>query len=121
MDPLLQHAVPGVAVRVPQALLLARRPFAKQDSCRVVAKEISGQGLFEGAPEEHGGPGILLLPAVEVAMSVAARAGQVVADLGVAVSHRVASELFGLGAGSADSSSHWLARAKPSKFSRDVP
>jgi hypothetical protein len=41
--------------------------------------------LFEGSAEEHGGPGILLPPAVEITMPIASRAGEVVADLGVAV------------------------------------
>src|SRR2546425_1218467 len=54
LNTLLQHAVPGVAVRVMEPFLLARRPFAKQDSGWVFAQEVGRQGLFEGAPEEHG-------------------------------------------------------------------
>src|SRR5439155_11730711 len=60
LNPLLQHAVPGISVRVLQALVLASRPFAKQDSCRVLAEEVGGQSPFKGSPEEHGGPGVLL-------------------------------------------------------------
>src|SRR5438552_12925967 len=67
LDSLLQHAVPGISVRVLQALVLASRPFAKQDSRGVFAEEVGSQSPLEGSPEQ-GGPGILLLPAVEVVM-----------------------------------------------------
>ena len=52
--------------------------------------EQSCQGLFEAASEKHGGPNVFLLPAIEIAMPVAARAGQVLRNLGVAVIHRAA-------------------------------
>ena len=87
LNPLLQHTVPGIAFGILQTLVLTGRPLAKQDSSRVFAEEVGRQGLFEGSAEEHGGPGILLPPAVEVAMPVASRAGEVLADLGVAVGH----------------------------------
>src|SRR4029077_9212355 len=78
-------------------------------------------GLFEGSTEEHGGPGVLLPPAVEIAMLVASRAGKVLADLGVAIDHDATLELLSLTGGAAESSSHWLAGAKPSRLSREVP
>ncbi len=49
--------------------------------------EQSGYGLFEAAAEKHGGPDIFFLPAIEIAMAITARAGQVLGDLGVAVGH----------------------------------
>jgi hypothetical protein len=36
--------------------------------------------LFEAAAEQHGGPDIFLLPAIEIAMAITARAGQVLGD-----------------------------------------
>src|SRR5436190_20313951 len=81
-------------------------PLLKQGSRCVLAQEIGGQSALKGASEEHGCPGVFLLPTVERAMAVSARAGQVVADLGVAVGHRATPELFGFCAVTADSSSH---------------
>ena len=49
--------------------------------------EESSQGLLEGSAEKHNGTCVFLFPAIEVAMFVAARATQVLADLGVAVGH----------------------------------
>ena len=50
------------------------------------AKE-RAQSQFEGATEEHRRPRVLLLPAIEIAMPIAPRTGEVLADLGVAVGH----------------------------------
>src|SRR2546426_10145431 len=93
LNPLLQDAVPGISVRVLQALVLAWSPLAEQNGRRVFAEEVGSQGAFEGSPEEHGGPGVFLLPAVEVAITIAAGAGQVLANLGVAIVHPATSEL----------------------------
>ena len=55
-------------------------------------------------------------------MAVATGAGEVVAELGVAVAHQATSEPeFFTETEEQDSSSHWLAGAKPSKLSREVP
>src|SRR5207245_11564191 len=84
---LLEHAIPAVAMRVLELLILIELPFSKQGSRCVLPQEIGSQSPFKGTPEEHGCPGVFLLPAIEIAMTVAARAGQVLADLGVAVYH----------------------------------
>src|ERR1039458_4592150 len=84
----------------------------------------SGNGLFKGSAEKHGGACVFLLPTIKVAVSVTARAAKVLADLGVAVRHQDASaelEREALGAGDADSSSHWLAGAKPSRLISEIP
>src|SRR5436190_17217337 len=69
---------------VMQGLVLVCRPFLEESGCRIFPPEVSSKSLFEGASKEHGGPGVLLLPAVEIAMAVFARAAQVLTDLGVA-------------------------------------
>src|SRR5439155_25931941 len=116
-----QHAVPGITLRVLQALVLASRPLAEQDGRRVFAEEVGSQSPFERSAEEHGGSRILLLPAIEIAMAIAARAGQVLADLGLPLEHQATSEPPTSAGNAADSSSHWLAGAKPSRLSREVP
>jgi hypothetical protein len=54
-------------------------------------------------------------------MPVAARAIEVLADLAKAVRHQATSGLAFFGEAANDSSSHWLAGAKPSKLIREVP
>ena len=63
------------------------------------------QCLFESASKEHGGPGILFLPAIEIAMAIAPGTSQIVADLGVGVGHQATSESLMLVRGVTDSSS----------------
>jgi hypothetical protein len=53
-------------------------------------------------------------------MSVAPRAAEVLADLGVAVGHQATSDPVFLKHEAEESSAHWLAGAKPSKLSREV-
>src|ERR1019366_3580481 len=128
LNSLLQHVVPGVVARVRQLQVLTRRPLLKQDCRWIFATEQSRHRLLEAAAEKHGGAGVFFLPAIEVAMAVTARAGQVLGDLGVAVIHHDAfsfREPLPLPAGGTRtevaSSSHWLAGAKPSKFASEMP
>src|SRR2546430_2679318 len=109
LNPLLQDAVPGISVRVLQALVLAWSPLAEQNGRRVFAEEVGSQSPFEGSAEEHGGSRILLLPAIEIAVAITAWARQILADLGVAVEHQATSERPTSAGNAADSSSHWLA------------
>ena len=85
LNALLEHVVPGVVARVDQLQLLTRCPLLKQDCRRIFVTEQSRHRLLEAAAEEHGGANIFLLPAIEIAMAITARAGQVLGDLGVAV------------------------------------
>src|SRR4029077_6646072 len=71
--------------------------------------------------EQHRCPGVFLLPAVEVAMLVAARTGQILTDLGIAVGHEETSAVLGSRSAKPDSSSHRVAGAKPSKLRTDMP
>src|ERR1035441_4283801 len=128
LNALLKHVVPGVVSRVGQVHVLAWCPLLKQDSRWILATEQSRHRLFEAAAEEHGGPDVFLLPAIEIAMAITARAGQVLGNLGVAVIHHDARSFctpLPLPAGgtrtAVASSSHWLAGAKPSKFTSEMP
>src|SRR5208282_5071863 len=124
LDALLQHTVPGVAARVGQAHVLAHAPLLEQHSRRVFMAKEGGDGLFERSAKEHGGARVFLLPTVEVAVPVTARTAKVLADLGVGVVHRETSAVLErkeLDTGAADSSSHWLAGAKPSRLMSEMP
>src|ERR1035437_6660548 len=70
-----------------QLLGLAGRPLRKQDCSGIFPAKEGTKGLFESATEQHRRTGVLLLPAVKRAMPVAPRAGEILADLGVAVGH----------------------------------
>src|SRR5271163_271023 len=83
-----------------------------------------GYRLFEGSAEEHGCTSVFFPPAVEVAVPVTTRTAEVLADLGVGVGHLIASsalEREALDTGVADSSSHWLAGANPSRLTSEMP
>jgi hypothetical protein len=80
LNALLEHAIPAIAMRVFELLILKKLPFLKQHVSRVLAQKEGGQSAFESASEEHGCPGIFLLPAIQITMTAAARAGEILAD-----------------------------------------
>src|SRR5262245_22160610 len=97
------------------------RPLLEQRGGRIVTSEIGGESLFEGPAKQHSGAGVLLFPGVEIAIPVAARAREVLANLRVAVGHQATSGLPLARVDAEDNVSHWLAGAKPSSLSREVP
>src|SRR5258708_5917681 len=76
------------------------------------------QSSFEGATEQHRCTSVFLLPAIEIAMPIAPRAGKVLADLGVAVGHQATC---GLSRFAGESASQRLAGTKPSSRSKEAP
>src|SRR5205814_2684643 len=110
-----------IAMRVLELLILIELPFLKQGSRCVLAQKNGGQSAFKSAPEEHGGPGVFLFPAIEIAMTVAARAGEVLADLGVAVDHEATSDSGGSSAAVGESSFQRLSGANPSRLRTEMP
>src|SRR5437879_8184681 len=108
-------------MRVLDLLILTEFPFLKQGSRRVLAQKEGGQSPFKGATEEHGCPGVFFLPAIEIAMTVASRAGQVLADLGIAVHHQATSDSGGSSAAIGESSFRRLSGAHPSRLRREMP
>src|SRR5439155_544305 len=119
LNALLEHAVPAVAMRVSELLILIDLPLRKQGSRRVLPEKVGGQSPFKGTPEEHGCPGVFFLPAIQIAMTVAARAGQVLADLGIAVHHQATSDSGGSSAAIGESSFQRLSGANPSRLRRE--
>jgi len=87
-DPSLKHPVPSVMVRELQALIFASGPFAKKDFSWILPAEVRTQSQFECAAKEHRSTSILPLPAIKIAMPIAPRTGEILADLGVAVGHQ---------------------------------
>src|SRR5581483_251021 len=106
-----------------QALLLIRSPFTEQGSGSIFAQEVSPERLFEGSPEEHRRSGVFLLPAIQVAVTISSGAGQVLADLGVAVCHSKTSRpmVLSVSGVALESSCHRAAGANPSRLSSVLP
>src|SRR5439155_9713158 len=115
LNALLEHGIPAIAMRVLELLILIRLPLLKQGRRRVLPEKVGGQSPFKDASEEHGCPGVFLLPAIEIAMTVASRAGQVLADLGIAVHHQATSDSGGSSAGIGESSVRRLSGANASR------
>src|SRR5207248_5260195 len=96
-------------------------PLLEQDGPGILPQEQRGECLFKGTAEEHVRTDIFLSPPIQVAVLIAAWAGEIATDLGVAVRHQATSEALDFPTEADDSSSHWLAGAKPSRFNRDLP
>ena len=62
LDALLQHAIPAVALRVMQVLLLIASPLLIESNWRVFPSEVGSQTLFKGAPKEHASTSVLEQP-----------------------------------------------------------
>jgi hypothetical protein len=86
-DSLTEHAIPGISLRIMQLLALTGTPLRKQDFSGIFPPKECSQCLFESATEEHRCPGIFLFPAVEIAIPIPPRTGEVLADLRVAICH----------------------------------
>src|SRR5438876_20226 len=121
LNALLEHAVPSIAMRVLELLILTELPFLKQGSRGILAQEVGGQSAFKGPPEEHGGPSIFLLRAIQITMTIATRAGEVLADLGVAINHQATSDPGASSAAVGESSFQRLRGANPSRLRTEMP
>src|SRR2546427_2582066 len=121
LNALFEHAIPRVAMRVLKFLILTELPFLKQGCRGILAQEVGGQSAFEGAAEEHGGPVIFLLPTIQITMTIASRAGEVLADLGVAINHQATSDPGGSSAAVGERSCQRLRGANPSRLRTEMP
>src|SRR5205807_1994178 len=108
-------------MRVLELLILIRLPLLKQGSRRVLAEKVGGQCAFKGAAEEHGCPRVFLLPAIQITMTIASRAGEVLADLGVAINHQATSDPGASSAAVGESSFQRLRGANPSRLRTEMP
>src|SRR5579863_2044992 len=87
MNSLMQEPIPGLPLPVLKRSVAEGFPFFEQRFGAVPLFEVSAECLLKAAAKDHGCPGVLLAPAIEIAVAIAARAAQVLADLGIAVSH----------------------------------
>src|ERR1700722_12707392 len=123
LHPRLQHAIPAIPLGIVNAAVPMDDPFPVEHRGGILPLEVGCYGLLKCPTKQHGCPGVFLFPAIEIAMLVAARTGQILADLGVAVSHEDTSDPRGSGSLSVktESSSQRDAGAKPSKLRTAMP
>src|SRR6266852_4366068 len=88
MDPLVEKAVPGFAFAEFKRSIAVRIPFLEKHRSAILLTKEGTQSLFKAAAEDHGCPGLFFPPAIQVTVTIAARAAQVLTDLRVAIDHR---------------------------------
>ena len=115
-NPLMQQAVPRLAVLVLQGRLAEGGPFFEESGTAVLMREIGAKGVFKRPAKQSGRPGLLFLPSVEITIPIAARAAHIPADLAVAKDHGLAPVGPSVGATGDDRVAHSFAGAKPSRF-----
>src|SRR5258708_29819182 len=93
MDSLVHQAIPGIAFFVFERGIAVGTPFLEQGRTAILSTKVCAQGVLKAAAESHGRAGFLFPPAVEVAVAVAARASEIVADLREAIDHQRLSGL----------------------------
>src|SRR5207249_7982765 len=87
LNALLEHAIPTVSFRILKLLIAVIGPLAEQCRCRVFPPEKCSQSTFKGSPKQHSSARILLPPAIQIPIAIAAWAGHVLADRGVAIDY----------------------------------
>src|SRR5690242_722506 len=86
---LMEHLVPGIGFAVFQSRTLIGGPFFEKCRNAIAALEVSGKGLFKTPAKYHRRTGVFFLPTVHVAIAILPRATKVLANLCVAVDHRM--------------------------------
>src|SRR6516164_5755830 len=62
-------------------------PLLKERGSAILLAEVRPQSVLEAPSERHGRAGFFFLPTVEITVTIATRAAQILADLGVAIDH----------------------------------
>ena len=91
VDSLMDQAVPGFTLLVFEGSISESAPFLKKGGRTIFLLKQSCQSFLKAAAKDHCGASLLLPPSIEIAVAIAARAAQVVADLGVARRSRLVS------------------------------
>src|SRR6185312_14929677 len=86
---LMEHLVPRVGLAVFQSRILIGEPFVKERRDRVFAAKVGGKRLFKTAAKDHRSAGVFFLPSVHVAVAILPWAAEILANLRVAVDHRM--------------------------------
>src|ERR1700686_2728661 len=88
LNSLAKHPFPAVSAGIFERSVFVFAPFVEQSHGAVRLGKESGKGLLKAAAEEQSWPTVFLPPAIQIAMSIASGAAQILGHLGVAVGHR---------------------------------
>src|SRR6266567_7273583 len=88
MDALVEEAVPGFSFAVFKRAFVVCIPFLEKYSSAILLTKIGTQSFLKAAAEDHRCPSLFFPPAIQIAVTVASRAAQVLTDLRVAIDHR---------------------------------
>src|SRR2546429_250406 len=88
MDSLVQQAIPGFSFFVVKHRIAIDFPLLKERGSTIFSSEVSSQGILKAPAEDHGRTSFLFLPAIQIAIPIAARAPQILTDSRVAVDHK---------------------------------
>src|SRR5271157_4556288 len=87
MNSLVVEPVPRVIFAVVEWGVPILLPLLEKDDRAILFPEIGRQGGLKASPEDHGGPSVFLPPAIEVAVTEAPWAAQILGELCVAIGH----------------------------------
>src|SRR5258708_1365721 len=88
MDSLMHEPVPSLSLLEFERSFAVSLPFLEQHRATILFAEVSSQSVLKAAAKSHRSASFLLPPAVEIAVTIAARAAEILADLRVAIDHR---------------------------------
>src|SRR5207253_5826575 len=88
MDPLMQQAIPGFSFLVLKGRVAIGSPLLKERGSAILFAEVGTQCVLKAPSEGHARARFFFLPAVQIAIPIASRTPQVLADLRVAIDHR---------------------------------
>ncbi len=84
----MEEAVPGFSFAEFKRGIAVRIPFFEKHGSAILLTKVGPQSFFKAATEDHRCPRLFFPPSIQIAVTVAARAAQVLADLRVAIDHR---------------------------------
>src|ERR1700732_1352360 len=87
MDSLMDAAVPGISFGVFKRNIAESAPFLEEHRCGIFPLEVGTESFFKTAAERHCSARFFLPPAIQIAIAVAPRTAQVLANLTVAIDH----------------------------------
>src|SRR5882762_10149077 len=88
MDSLVEDVIPGLSFAVFKRTIAVYIPFLEKDSSAILLSKVGAQSFLKAATEDHRCPCLFFPPSIQIAVAIAARAAQVLADLRVAIDHR---------------------------------
>src|SRR5205807_172877 len=88
MDSLVEEAIPGLSLAEFKRSIVVSIPFFEKHSSAILLAKVGAESLFKAAAKDHRCPGLFFPPPIQVAVAIAARTAQVLANSCVAIDHR---------------------------------